>query len=103
MQMRCYRTSLDSKLHDIRAGWPEAHDPHSYVAGIELARMLRSASSNGVVYGSARHVGGECVAAFFPDVVAACVQARHLLYRWDGQRIAQVLEVAELKRTGATT
>lgn len=103
LQMRCYRTSLDSKLHDIRGGWPEAQDPHSYDAGVLLARTLRSAGSNGVVYRSARHPGGECVAAFFPDVVAPCVQARHLLYRWNGQRIAQVLEVSELKRSGPTT
>ena len=36
-----------------------------------------------------------------PDVVAACVQAQHLIYRWDGVRIAQVLEVSELKRRSA--
>jgi hypothetical protein len=28
------------------------------------------------------------------------VQAQHLVYRWDGARIAQVLEVSELKRPG---
>ena len=40
------------------------------------------------------------MAAFYPDVVAPCVQTQHLIYRWDGQRIAQVLEVSELKRAG---
>ncbi|MDE3209977.1 MAG: RES family NAD+ phosphorylase [Pseudomonadota bacterium] len=99
--MRCYRTSVDSKLHDIRGGWPAAHDPHSYAASVTLARQLRAAGSNGIVYDSARHAGGECLAAFHPDVVAPCVQAQHLVYRWDGVRIAQVLEVSELKRSGA--
>ena len=98
LSMRCYRTSLDSRLHDLRGGWPAAHDPDSYVASIALARALRTADSNGLVYDSVRHRGGECLAAFYPDVVAPCVQAQHLIYRWDGTRIAQVLEVSELRR-----
>ncbi|MGY3040878.1 RES domain-containing protein [Rhodanobacter sp. TND4EL1] len=98
IQMRCYRTSVDSKLHDIRGGWAAAHDPDDYVAGVALARELRAAGSNGIVYDSARHRGGECLAAFLPDVVAPCVQAQHLVYRWDGHHIAQVLEVSELVR-----
>ena len=98
IQMRCYRTRVDSKLHDIRGGWPEAHDPGSYMASVALARELRDAGSNGIVFDSARHLGGECLAAFQPDVVAPCVQARHLVYRWDGRRIAQVLTVSELAR-----
>jgi hypothetical protein len=101
IQMRCYRTSLDSRLHDLREGWPAEHDPDSYVASQALARALRDAGSNGLVYDSARHVGGECLAAFYPDVVAPCVQAQHLIYRWDGTRIAQVLEVSALERPGA--
>ena len=63
-----------------------------------LARRLRAAGSSGIVYDSARHAGGECVAAFYPDVVAPCVQAQHFIYRWDGTRVAQVLQVSELKR-----
>ncbi|WP_426701468.1 RES family NAD+ phosphorylase [Rhodanobacter sp. Col0626] len=98
IQMRCYRTSADSKLHDIRGGWTAAHDPDSYVVSVALARELHAAGSNGIVYDSARHRGGECLAAFQPDVVARCTQAQHLVYRWDGTRIAQVLEVNELKR-----
>jgi hypothetical protein len=100
VQMRCYRTSVDSKLHDLRGGWPAEQAADSYVASVALARRLRDAGSPGIVFDSARHAGGECIAAFFPDVVAPCVQARHLVYRWDGTRIAQVLEVSELERSG---
>ncbi len=100
IQMRCYRTSVDARLHDIRGGWAAAQDPASYTASVPLARTLREAGSNGIVYASARHRGGECLAAFYPDVVTACVQAQHLIYRWDGQRIAQVLQVSELPRDG---
>jgi RES domain-containing protein len=98
IQMRCYRTAVDARLHDIRGGWAPAQDAASYTASVALARELRSAGSNGIVYASARHRGGECVAAFYPDVVARCVQAQHFIYRWDGQRIAQVLKVSEVPR-----
>jgi hypothetical protein len=100
IQMRCYRTRIDSRLHDIRGGWKKEHDADGYTASVKLARTLRDAGSNGIVYDSVRDHGGECVAAFQPDVVAPCVQAQHLIYRWDGERIAQVLEVSELKRPG---
>jgi len=103
IQMRCYRTSIDSRLHDIRGGWIAAHDPERYVASVALARELRAVDSNGIVYDSARHHGGECLAAFHPDVVAPCVQAQHLVYRWDGARIVQVLTVSELMRPGRPT
>jgi hypothetical protein len=101
LQMRCYRTRLDSKLHDLRGGWPAVHDPDSYAASIALARQLLKDGSNGVVFDSVRDPGGECVAAFYPDVVEPCTQAMHLIYRWDGRRIAQVLKVSELKRGDA--
>ncbi|MEO8746430.1 MAG: RES family NAD+ phosphorylase [Rhodanobacter sp.] len=98
IQMRCYRTAVDSRLHDIRGGWPAAQDAASYAASVALARELRAGGSNGVVYASVRHRGGECLAAFYPDVVARCVQAQHFIYRWDGKCIAQVLKVSKVSR-----
>ncbi|WP_243048480.1 RES family NAD+ phosphorylase [Dyella sp. RRB7] len=98
IEMRCYRTSIQARLHDLRGGWKAAHDPDNYAAGIALARRLRNDGSDGIVYDSVRHLGGECVAVFYPDRVAPCVQAQHLMYRWDGTRIAQVLTVDEWKR-----
>ncbi|WP_109124680.1 RES family NAD+ phosphorylase [Dyella sp. C11] len=98
IEMRCYRTSIQAKLHDLRGGWTSEHDPDNYAAGVALARKLRNEGSDGLVYDSVRHAGGECVAVFYPDRVAPCVQAQHLMYRWDGKRIAQVLTVDEWKR-----
>lgn len=98
IEMRCYRTSIQARLHDLRGGWKAVHDPDNYAAGMALARRLRSHGSDGIVYDSVRHQGGECVAVFYPDRVAPCVQAQHLMYRWDGTRIAQVLTVDEWKR-----
>ena len=96
LEMRCYRCAIDGRLHDLRGGWPEAHDANDYAASRTLARRLRSAGSNGLVYDSVRDPGGECVAAFYPDLVASCVQARHLIYRWNGERIAAVLEIGKV-------
>ena len=98
VSMRCYRTGIQGKLHDLRGGWSAEHDPDSYAASVALARRLRNEGSNGIVYDSARHPGGECVALFYPDLAAPCVQGAHYLYRWDGKKIAVVLEVSAIKR-----
>ncbi|MEW5307518.1 MAG: hypothetical protein WDW36_009907 [Sanguina aurantia] len=100
IEMRCYRTSIAGKLHDLRGGWQEVQGPDSYVASQALAQQLRRDGSNGVVYDSARHAGGECAAVFYPDLLAPCVQSEHLIYQWDGQRIASVLRVSSLARPG---
>jgi hypothetical protein len=98
ISMRCYRTAIAGRLHDLRGGWISAHDPDSYVASVDLARRLRNEGSNGIVYDSVRDIGGECIAVFYPDLIAPCVQSEHLIYRWDGKRIAMVLKVSELAR-----
>src|SRR5690606_23640458 len=64
LQMRCYLADLTGRLHDIRGGWPELHDPDSYAASQAAARELRRAGSDGMVYDSVRRRGGQCVAAF---------------------------------------
>lgn len=98
LQMRCYRSAVHGRLHDLRGGWKAEHSPDSYAASQALARELRAQGSNGLAYDSVRHAGGECVALFYPDLAAPCVQAQHLVYRWDGRRIAAVLEVTAVER-----
>lgn len=100
VQVRCYSTSIAGRFHDIRGGWTAEHDPDSYAASVKLARALREDGSNGIVYDSARHPGGECVAAFFPDLIAPCVQAGHFIYRWNGRRVEAVLKVTPVDRPG---
>ncbi|NII10641.1 RES family NAD+ phosphorylase [Oleiagrimonas sp. C23AA] len=90
--MRCYRMSIRARLHDVRSGWPEVHAPDSYDASRSLAKALRQSGSDGIVYDSVRRQGGVCVALFYPDLVTSCRDVGHLVYRWDGERIAQVLE-----------
>jgi hypothetical protein len=65
-----------------------------------LARELRAAGSDGVVYPSVRHAGGECVGVFYPDLIKPCVQAQHLIYSWDGERLSAQYAVATLHTAG---
>lgn len=100
IEMRCYRTSIRGRLHDLRRGWSAMLDPDDYGPPQALARRLRSEGAEGVVYPSVRHAGGECVGVFQPDLVAPCVQASHLIYTWDGERILPDYAVATLQRRG---
>lgn len=91
LTLRCYAMDIRSDLHDLRGGYREAHDPDDYGASRALGRTLREAGSNGVVYDSVRHAGGECVGVFWPDQVGPCRQTHHLGYWWDGRRISHVV------------
>ena len=89
-QFREIILSVDADLHDLRLGEPEhpsALDPNSYVASQTLAASLRAAGSDGIIYPSVRHAGGECVGLFYPDCAANPLQGRHLAYHWDGERV----------------
>jgi len=96
--MRCYVSGVHGSLHDIRGGWKAEHDPGNYAKSRKLGARLRGEGSNGVAYDSVRCRGGECAALFHPDLASPCVQGKHLMYRWNGERIAQVLEVSTVKR-----
>lgn len=100
LEMRCYRTAVDGRLHDLRRGWSAMLQPDDYATPQALARELRAAGSDGVVYPSVRHAGGECVGLFFPDLLKPCVQAQHLIYSWDGRRIQADYAVATLQTAG---
>ena len=98
IEMRCYLGDLAGPLHDIRGGWPELHDPDSYAASQRAAAEWRAAGSNGLVYDSVRHTGGQCAAVFYPDLLGPVRQGAHLTYYWDGARIDQVV-IAEQTMT----
>lgn len=88
-QMRELVGAIDNAFHDLRGRgeFRDCLDPDSYAASQNLARRLRGDGSNGVVYPSVRDEGGECVAAFWPNVVGLPVQGRHLAYHFDGARV----------------
>jgi RES domain len=99
LDMRTYLTDVSASFHDIRGKrdrMPDIYDPDSYVASQKLACSLRLAGSNGVVFDSVRHAGGQCLAIYRPRLIQNCRQGTHLRYVWDGQRISQVYALRAL-------
>lgn len=95
LDMRVYAVDLTADLHDIRSlrsDHPALYDPVHYAASQHFAAGLRAAGSDGIVYQSVRHDGGECVAVFRPRLLSNCRQERHLCYVWDGTAIATIYE-----------
>lgn len=95
LDMRVYTVDLDATLYDIRAlgqAQPELYHPTRYGIAQALALDLRTRESDGIVYASVRHEGGECAAVFRPRLLSNCRQERHLCYVWDGIRIADIYE-----------
>jgi hypothetical protein len=93
LDMRTYLCDVNATFHDIRGQrdlMSDIYDPDSYVASQKLARSLKRAGSNGVVYDSVRHASGQCLAVYRPRLVQNCRQGTHLRYVWDGTRISRV-------------
>lgn len=89
-QFREIILSVEADLHDLRGPGRQRHPALAagdYLASQELARNLRDGGSEGLVYPSVRHSGGECVGLFYPDCASAPRQGRHLDYHWDGGRV----------------
>jgi hypothetical protein len=95
LEMRVLEARLDAKLHDLRGqrdAFPEAYHATDYRGSQSLARRLRTEGSWGLAYDSVRSEGGHCAAVLRPRALSECRQAEHLIYRWDGARIAEVFE-----------
>lgn len=88
-QFREIVIAVRADLRDLRGCDRDdpALDPGSHPASQHLARALRASDSEGLVYPSVRHPGGECVGLFYPDCASQPVQGRHLDYHWDGARV----------------
>lgn len=95
VDMRSYRSDISVSLDDVRAmktSFPELYssstDEYSYPQ--EFAKKLKESGSNGIVYDSVRHKGGECIAIFRPIVLSPVKQGKHYCYVWDGLKIKDV-------------
>lgn len=91
MEMRLYYAGFDAGFHDVRGAaraWDAVHHPDDVSAAQRLARMLLDAGSNGIVYRSVRHAGGECLACFRPKLVKNVQIGGHFEYRWRDGRAA---------------
>lgn len=100
LDMRVYASDLTAQMHDIRSlrkSHPSYYHTSSYGMSQELGRSLREVGSDGIVYESVRHAGGECLAAFRPRLLSNCRQERHLCYVWNGGEVATVYEKKNLE------
>jgi len=96
LDMRSYLCDVTATFHDIRGKrgqMPDIYDAGSYAASQPFGRALKRSGSNGIVYDSVRHPGGECLAIYRPRLVQNLRQGMHLRYVWDGERISQVYEL----------
>jgi len=96
LDMRSYLCDVAASFHDIRgkrAQLPDIYDPGSYGSSQPFGRALKLSGSNGIVYDSVRHLGGQCLAIYRPRLVQNLRQGTHLRYVWDGERISQVYEL----------
>jgi hypothetical protein len=94
--MRVLVGRIDNRFTDVGA-LPAALrakilDPDSYAESQRFGAALHAADSNGVVYPSVRHEGGQCVGAFRPKAVGVPVQSKHLEYHWDGTRVVRYFD-----------
>ncbi len=96
-QFREIVLDIDATLHDLfsdDAATIGLRHRDDYAAPQALGRDLRASGSDGVIWPSVRHAGGECAGLFWPDVAANPRQARHLDYHWDGNKVDLVREPA---------
>lgn len=88
LQMRLYLANFNASFHDVRDDTPANkpfHNPNSYKASQKLASELFDQGSNGILYRSVRHPGGECLACFRPKLVQNVRAMHHFEYRWEGK------------------
>jgi hypothetical protein len=87
MQLRVYLADFAARFHDVRTlrGASSVYHPDDYSASQRLARTLLESASNGIVYRSVRHAGGECLACFRPRLVKNVRVGGHFEFRWEGQ------------------
>lgn len=100
LDMRCYAGTLRQPLEDIRGRrYVRLRDPDIGTWPIcqAFGASRRDAGAHGLLYRSARRLGGECIAAFRPRAVSRPRQGRHLRYCWNGERIDRVLTVSRIR------
>jgi len=81
--------SVDAYFDDV-SGRDELLDSDDYAASQIFGTERRAAGSNGIFWPSVRFAGGNCIAAFWPDVVPIPTQGAHFAYHWNGSTVDYV-------------
>ena len=96
LQLRLYHADFSAQFHDVRGTsrpYAELYRPDSYARSQPFGRALLDSGSNGIVYRSVRHEGGECIACFRPALVQNVRVAAHYEFRWEGTRQPRVIRL----------
>jgi hypothetical protein len=101
-QFRLLVGSVEADLTDVN-DVPGALHTSDYGLSQKAGAEIRASGSDGLVWNSVRCPGGECLGAFWPDVVSIPVQSSHFSYHWNGDRVdfvkrldtGEVLEVTD--------
>lgn len=95
---RLLLADVEGKFHDIRnlrKTMLQIYTPKrdNYRASQSFGSHLKEVGSAGICYGSVRDPKGECIAVFDRTRITHCREEQWFGYRWDGERIAEVLEL----------
>ncbi|WP_255014059.1 RES family NAD+ phosphorylase [Roseovarius sp. M141] len=80
--------SVDAEFDDV-SGMDDLLHPDDYAASQVFGAQRRAAGSDGITWPSVRFAGGNCIAAFWPDVVPIPAQggAFRLSLEWERGRL----------------
>ena len=89
--MRVYQGNVLKEFHDIRVpAYQHLHHPSLYQPFQEFGKMLRAEKAWRLIYHSVRHEGGVGIAGLRPPAISIPMQATHLRYYSDGNKITVV-------------
>lgn len=97
LEMRVYIAEVRAPLLDLRID-PALTAPYlhrdDWGPSQRLGARARQSGCHGLVYPSVRDSDhGECGALLRPPAVGPTRQGKHFEYRWDGERISQIVEL----------
>jgi hypothetical protein len=99
---RLYVATIDGEFDDIRGRSMRsklyAAAPDDYAYSQRYAHRLYARNRvDGIMYNSVRNPGGQCVAAFRPRNVSRAHIRKYVQFRWDGRRIAGVVDLVNIR------
>ncbi len=99
LDMRVYIGKVTKPMIDIRcASYFNLTQPDmsSYTEAQSFGREQKNKNAWGIIYPSARHTKGECLAILRPPATTIPTQSSHLSYHWNGRMIDGVYEKRSL-------
>jgi hypothetical protein len=99
---RIYTATIDGAFDDIRVRsmrsklYAAASDDYGYTQRY-AHRLYDRNDVDGIVYNSVRNPGGQCVAAFRPRIISNAHIRKYIQFRWDGRRIAGVVDLINIR------